>query len=207
MYKIDFKKSLKPLYGPTKTKGIHLVDVPAMRFLMIDGHGDPNVSQDYKAAVEALYTISYALKAASKKQLEKDYVVPPLEGLWWSKSMGSFKAREKNLWEWTMMIMVPEWIGPAMIDAAITKARKKKTLSALEHLRVELLEEGRAAQVLHIGSYDDEGPVIAKMHEQFMPEHGLEPIGKHHEIYLSDPRKVAPERLKTILRQPVREMA
>jgi len=207
MDKIDFKRSLKPLYGPTKTKGIHLVDVPAMRFLMIDGHGDPNVSQDYRAAVEALYTISYALKAASKKQLERDYVVPPLEGLWWSKSMGSFKARKKNLWEWTMMVMVPEWVGPAMIDAVITKARRKKTLSALDHLRVELLEEGRAAQVLHIGSYDDEGPVIAKLHEQFLPGHGLEPIGKHHEIYLSDPRKVAPERLKTILRQPVRETA
>ncbi|WP_417582970.1 GyrI-like domain-containing protein [Pelagibacterium sp.] len=205
MEKVDFKKQLKTLYGPTKSRGLYLVDVPTMRFLMIDGRGDPNIESGYRDAVETLYAVAYALKSASKTQLERDYVVPPLEGLWWARDVKSFAARDKHKWKWTMMIMVPDWIGPAMIVAAIETARTKKRPVALDRLRVEALAEGKAVQVLHIGAYDDEGPVIARMHNSFIPELGLVPVGRHHEIYLGDPRKTAPEKLRTVLRQPVRE--
>src|SRR5690606_39075420 len=144
-----------------------VVDVPAMRFLVVDGHGDPNTTSAYGEGVEALYAVAYALKFASKKQLDRDYVVPPLEGLWWSSDMASFLTREKDKWDWTMMIMVPEWIGPAMIERVIEGVRKKKMPRALDRLRVETLEEGLAVQVLHIGSYDDEGPVLQKLHNEF----------------------------------------
>lgn len=204
MEKIDFKKHLKALYGPTKSQGFHVVQVPTMRFLMVDGKGDPNTAPAYKEAVEALYSVAYALKFASKKQLEKDYIVPPLEGLWWAEDMNSFVTREKALWSWTMMIMVPDWIGPALIAGTMKAVRAKKGLPGLERLRVEALEEGKAVQVLHIGPYDDEGPVLDRLHNQFLPQKELSPTGKHHEIYLSDPRRAAPERLRTILRQPVK---
>ncbi|MCD7060218.1 GyrI-like domain-containing protein [Pelagibacterium xiamenense] len=204
MDKVDFKKSLKAFYGPTKARGIHLVDVPPMRFLMIDGQGDPNTASSYADAVATLYAVAYALKFASKTQLDKDYAVPPLEGLWWSRDMTAFAARDKDKWPWTMMLMVPEWVGPRMIDDAITRTREKKAPAALDKLRVELFEEGRAIQALHTGSYDEEGPLIAKMHEEAIERHGFSLTGKHHEIYLSDPRRVAPEKLRTILRQPVK---
>jgi hypothetical protein len=202
--KVDFKKSLKQLYAPTKSKGFHVVDVPAMRFLMIDGKGDPNSAPEYRQAVEALYALAYALKFASKTQLDKDYVVPPLEGLWWAKDMNTFITREKSKWEWTMMMMIPEWIGPAMIDAGFAKVRAKKFVPALADVRVESYQEGRAVQILHVGSYDDEGAVLSALHNRYLPENGYVMTGKHHEIYLSDPRKVAPEKLKTVLRQPVK---
>jgi hypothetical protein len=204
MDKVDFRKSLKTLYGPTRSKGIHLVEVPPLRYLMVDGKGDPNTSEAYPAAIAALYAVAYTLKAASKSQLDRDYTVPPLEGLWWAKDMKAFARNDRQRWLWTMMLMVPDWIGPRMIDAAIAKAGQKKAALDLSNLRVEALEEGRAVQVLHIGSYADEAPVIADMHDRFMVENGLVPVGKHHEIYLSDPRKSAPDKLKTILRQPVR---
>jgi len=204
LVKVDVRKSLKPLYGPTRSKGIHLVEVPPLRYLMVDGKGDPNTSEAYPAAIAALYAVAYTLKAASKSQLDRDYTVPPLEGLWWAKDMKAFARNDRQRWLWTMMLMVPDWIGPRMIDAAIAKAGQKKAALDLSNLRVEALEEGRAVQVLHIGSYADEAPVIADMHDRFMVENGLVPVGKHHEIYLSDPRKSAPDKLKTILRQPVR---
>jgi hypothetical protein len=205
MSKIDFKKELKHLYRPSPKEFV-VVDVPPMNFLMIDGHGDPNTAQEYQDAVEALYAVSYKLKFTSKKELGKDYVVPPLEGLWWAEDMEAFTAaRDKSAWDWTMMIMQPEWITQEMVEEAV-KQVEKKGLPALSQLYLETYREGLAVQILHIGSYDDEGPTIAKMHHEFMPENGYEPVGKHHEIYLSDPRKVAPEKLKTVLRQPVRKI-
>ena len=205
MSKIDFKKELKHLYRPSPREFV-VVDVPPMNFLMIDGHGDPNTAQEYQDAVEALYAVSYKLKFTSKKELGKDYVVPPLEGLWWAEDMETFTtARDKSAWDWTMMIMQPEWITQEMVEEAV-KQVEKKGLPALSKLRLETYHEGLAVQILHIGSYDDEGPTIAKMRQEFMPENGYEPAGKHHEIYLSDPRKVAPEKLKTVLRQPVRKI-
>ena len=201
----DFKKELKHLYRPS-AKEFVVVDVPPMKFLMIDGHGDPNTAQEYQDAVEALYAVSYKLKFVSKKELGKDYVVPPLEGLWWAEDMETFTtARDKSAWDWTMMIMQPEWITQEMVEEAV-KQVEKKGLPALSKLRLETYREGLAVQILHIGSYDDEGPTMAKLHNEFIPANGYQEAGKHHEIYLSDPRKVAPEKLKTVLRQPVRKI-
>ena len=206
MSKIDFKKELKHLYKPSGKK-FEVVDVPSMQFLLIDGHGDPNTAQDYQDAVEALYGVSYKLKFMSKKELGKDYVVPPLEGLWWAENMETFASqRDKSQWDWTMMILQPEWITPEMVNAAIQEVEKKKGLPALAKLRLETYHEGLSVQIMHTGSYDDEGPILAELHSEFIPENGYEEAGKHHEIYLSDPRKVVPDKLKTVLRQPIRKI-
>lgn len=204
MSTIDFKKELKHLYQPSAKK-FEVVDVPPMNFLMIDGHGDPNTAQEYKDALEALYAVSYKLKFMSKKESGKDYVVPPLEGLWWAEDMETFTTqRDMSAWDWTMMIMQPEWITREMVGEAV-KQVEQKGLPALSKLRLETYHEGLAVQILHIGPYSAEAPTIARMHA-FIDENGYEPAGKHHEIYLSDPRKVAPEKLKTVLRQPVRKV-
>ncbi len=203
MQKTDFKKEMKAFYQPS-AKEFAIVDVPAMRFLMVDGKGDPRSAQSYEEAIAALYSVSYPLKFASKKQLARDYVVPPLEGLWWADDMMAFVEDRRDDWKWTMMIMVPDWIAPSMIDEAVEAAKAKKDLPALTLLRHEMFEEGRCVQILHIGPYSEEGPVLARLHDEFMPANGLTYNGRHHEIYLGDPRKTAPEKLKTVLRQPVR---
>ncbi len=205
MSKIDFKKEYKHLYRPS-TKEFVVVDVPPMQFLMIDGHGDPNTVQEYKDAIAALYAVSYKIKFMSKKGLEKDYVVMALEGLWWADDMETFSTREKSAWDWTMMIMQPEWITQEMVTEAISQVEKSKGLVALPKLRMETYHESLAVQIMHVGSYDDEGPTLHRLHTEFIPENGYEMAGKHHEIYLSDVRKVAPEKLKTVLRQPVRKV-
>jgi len=204
MSKIDFKKELKYLYRPS-AKGFVVVDVPPMNYLMIDGHGDPNTAQEYQDALEALYAVAYKLKFLSKKALGKDYVVPPLEGLWWAEDMEAFTTKlDKSDWDWTMMIMQPEWITEEMVQEAASQVAKTKNPPALPKLRLETYHEGLAVQILHLGSYDDEGPALHRMHQEFIPHNGYEMAGKHHEIYLSDPRRVTPEKLKTVLRQPVR---
>lgn len=204
MDKLDFKKSMKALFSPPAGK-FSLVEVPRLQFLMADGKGDPNVSPDYRRAVEWLFSASYALKFMSKKELARDYVVPPLEGLWWADDMAAFHTRDKAAWSWTMMVMQPEWITQEMFGRAAGKAAGKLGARP-ESLRLEWYEEGLSVQTLHVGSYDDEGLVLRRLHEEFLPANGLGPTGRHHEIYLSDPRKVAPDKLKTILRQPVRRM-
>ena len=201
MSKTDFKKEWKHLYRPS-AKEFVVVDVPPMNFLMIDGHGDPNTAQEYKDAIEALYAVAYKLKFMSKKEKGMDYIVPPLEGLWWVENMEEFTTDDKSVWDWTMMIMQPEWITQEMFEEALKEVEKKKDPPALSRLRLETYHEGPSVQIMHIGPYDAEGPTIARMHA-FIDENGYEPAGKHHEIYLGDPRKVAPERLKTVLRQPV----
>jgi len=203
MDKIDFRKELKTLYNPPAGR-FEVVDVPAMNFFMADGEGDPNTATTYREAVEALYAASYTLKFMAKKALSRDYVVPPLEGLWWAEDMTTFTSRDKGRWSWTMMIMIPDFIDAAMAEQAIAAAAKKKELPGLARLRVENLDEGRSVQTMHIGSYDEEGPVLKRLHAEFLPQNGLVETGKHHEIYLGDPRKTAPEKLKTILRQPVK---
>jgi hypothetical protein len=205
MSKIDFKKELKHLYQPSKADFV-VVDVPEMSFLKIDGHGDPNSAPEYSQAVEALYAVAYKIKFLSKKD-ERDYVVPPLEGLWWAEDMDSFSsARDKSQWDWTMMIMTPDWIAGDMVETAKEVAAKGKDLSSLEILRWEPYQEGLSAQILHLGSYDDEGPVLTRLHEDWMPSNGYTFNGLHHEIYLSDPRRVEESKLKTILRQPIRKI-
>ena len=203
MTKIDYKKEWKHLYNPPKTN-FTVIDVPNLQFLMVDGHGDPNTAQEYQDAIEVLYGVAYKMKFTSKETLERDYVVPPLEGLWWAEDMAAFStARDKSLWDWTMMIMTPEWITAEMFVDAIEQVREAKNPVALDKVRLEHYHEGLSVQIMHIGSFDDEGPVLAEMHSEFIPGSGYVENGKHHEIYLSDFRKVSPEKLKTVLRQPV----
>lgn len=200
MDKIDFRRTLKHYQA---TRRIELIDVPDMAFVMVDGAGNPNTAPAYQSAIEWLYSTSYALKFAAKATLGRDYVVPPLEGLWWADDPADFTARRKDNWRWTMMIMAPDFITGAMFDAAAAKAAGKLG-KAPASLRLEARKEGASLQVLHVGSYDDEGPILAQLHDLEMPARGLTFNGHHHEIYLSDARRTAPDKLKTILRQPVR---
>jgi hypothetical protein len=200
MAKIDFKKELKHLYSPPKGK-FTIVDVPMMNFLMVDGNGYPVGNPSYEQALEALYGVSYGLKFASKAQ-GKDYIVPPLEGLWWMEDMSKFSMQKKDEWEWTMMIMQPEWVTRKMVDAVITDVAQKKALPALEKMRFEAYHEGLSVQTFYIGPYSEEGPTIASMHT-YVEVEGFSLRGKHHEIYLNDARKTAPEKLKTVIRQPI----
>lgn len=202
MAKIDFKMELRTLYDAPKGRFAR-VDVPRLRYVMIDGQGDPNTAPAYMAAIEWLYPVSYAMKFAGKRELGKDYVVPPLEGLWWADDPADFVARRKDRWRWTMLIMVPDFVGQDVYEAALAKTRAKLGAPP-ETLRLESLTEGLSLQTLHIGSYDDEGPILAHLHDELMPAENLDFNGRHHEIYLSDPRKTAPGKLKTILRQPVK---
>ena len=201
--KTDFKKDLDAYRAPLCE--FRIVEVPDLQYLMIDGYGDPNASPMFTHAVEALYPLAYKLKFASKRELGRDYVVMPLEGLWWAEDMDAFTAsRDKSRWDWTLMIMVPDWIDQDLLATAALQAGAKNRPDRLDEVRMETLSEGRCVQTLHIGSYDDETQLLARMHHEFIAGHGLTMVGRHHEIYLSDARKVAPERLRTILRQPVR---
>lgn len=200
MVKLDLKKTLKHLYGPSAKEAVE-INVPTMNFIMIDGKGDPNTAKEYREAIEALYQLSYALKFKVKKELEIDYGVMPLEGLWWVANMEDFSADDKDAWLWTMMIMQPEMVGNELVTEAMTEVRKKKAPAALDKARFEEFDEGWAVQIMHIGPYAAEAPTIERLHG-WIAEHGYTRRGKHHEIYLSDPRRSAPEKLKTIIRQP-----
>ena len=201
MEKVDFKKELKHLYQASARKVVQ-VDVPPMGFLMVDGEGDPNTAQAYEDAIEALFAVAYTLKFMVKKgPLALDYGVMPLEGLWWADDMTHFGTRDKSNWKWTAMIMQPPFITPAMMYGAIAEVQKKKTLPALGRMRLANFAEGQCAQTLHVGPFSGEGPTIAKVH-QFIRAHG-HLRGKHHEIYLSDIRKAAPDKWTTIIRQPM----
>jgi hypothetical protein len=201
--KTDFKKDLDA-YRAT-LREFRIVEVPDLRYLMIDGRGDPNTSPAFTHAAEALYPVAYKLKFASKRQRGRDYVVMPLEGLWWAEDMDVFTtSRDKSRWNWTLMIMVPDWIDHDLFATAVQEAGAKNRPARLDEVRLEVLSEGRCVQTLHIGSYDDEAALLARMHHEFIPAHGLTMVGRHHEIYLSDARRVAPDKLRTILRQPVR---
>ena len=201
MDKIDLKKTLKHMYSPS-AKEISVIDVPRMNFLMIAGEGNPNTTQTYHEAVEALFAVSYAAKFMLKKETTAiDYTVMPLEGLWWADDMTLFSLENKDIWKWTAMIMQPEYVTHEGFEEAKNQVVKKKDLPALQRLRLESFREGQSAQILYIGSYADEGPTIKAIHH-FIETHGCTRNGKHHEIYLSDPNKTAPDKLKTIIRQP-----
>ncbi len=199
--KIDLKRRYSDLYSAPR----YFVEVtaPTLTYLVVEGMGDPNVSPAYAEAVESLYAVSYAVKFASK-QAGRDYVVAPLEGLWTAPDLAVFTERDKSAWHWTMMILQPDWIDAPMVAKARADVAAKKGLAAEVELRS--LTEGRCVQVLHMGPYDDEAPLLDRLHREYMPEHGLTFAGPHHEIYLSDPRRVAPTKLRTILRQPVRPL-
>jgi hypothetical protein len=202
MAKLDLKRELKSLYAPSR-KVVEDVIVPPMNFLMIDGEGDPNTSTAYRDAVEALFSVSYKVKFGIKRQGGVDYAVMPLEGLWWADDLSVFERREKRSWKWTMMIMQPPMVTGEAIRAGIEVVRKAKVLASLDGLRFESFEEGHCAQMLHIGPFSEEGPTIERIHAHIR-SHG-ELRGKHHEIYLSDIRRAAPEKWKTIIRQPMRK--
>jgi hypothetical protein len=198
--KVDLKRDQRALYAPPTGRFVE-VHVPAMRYLAVDGSGRPG-SPAYQQAVEALFAASYAAKFLSKGDLDRDYVVLPLEGLWWSEDMDTFRTREKDRWSWRMLIRQPDWLDEQILTAAVAQARSKdRDPDGL--LRLVELDEGRCLQTLHVGSYDDEGPTLAHLHDEYLPAQGLRPVGLHHEIYLSDARRVAPDKLRTILRQPV----
>lgn len=198
----DIKRERRDLYG-ARTGRFDVVEVPPLQFLLADGRGDPNTAEEYRTVVEALYTLSYTVRALAKAGLGRTHTVGPLEGLWYAEDRGAFAARDKDAWRWTMMIVQPGWITAEIISTAVDRVTVTKPHVAVDGVRFDEFTEGLSVQTLHVGPYDDEGPTIARMHEEILPAHGLSPTGHHHEIYLSDPRKVAPDRLRTILRQPV----
>ena len=202
--KIDFKKTQKELYQP-KAKEVVIVEVPEMKFLMIDGMGSPGDSKEYQEALATIYPVAFKTKFLSKAK-GKDYVVPPLEGLWWADDMNDYRSGVRDKWKWTMMIMQPDWISKQMIEEAIEITRKNKPelSELLNKLRLESYIEGKSAQIMHLGPFSEEGPTIDKVHV-FIEESGGNFDGlthKHHEIYLSDPRRAKPENMKTVIRQP-----
>lgn len=199
--KTDLKTSV-PGYEATRGE-FTTVTLPPLRYLMVDGHGDPNTAPAYERALATIYPFAYRLKFLSKRTLDRDYGVPPLEALWWADDPDAFTtARDKSRWSWTVLSLVPEWIEQQHLDAVRADLAGQASAPVLDELRVDVLDEGTCVQTLHVGPYDMEGPVIAALHDHAAAQ-GLRLTGRHHEIYLSDPRRSAPERLRTILRQPV----
>lgn len=208
MAKIDLKKENKELYNPSREE-VSLVNVPEMNFLMIDGQGDPNTSKEYQDAMETLFPVSYKTKFISKKEKSQDYVVMPLEGLWWVDNMEDFTIEDKSGWKWTVMMRQPDFVTRSMINKAMDEVEKKKDPPALSKIRFESLNEGLCAQIMHIGPYSEEWSTVERLHnfirEKEYDFDGIRPGEKHHEIYLSDLRRTKPERLRTIIRQPMRQ--
>ncbi|MGD8457164.1 MAG: GyrI-like domain-containing protein [Anaerolineales bacterium] len=198
--KIDYKKELKTFYNPPQKDPV-IVDVPPMNFLMIDGKGDPNTAREYQDAMTTIYTVAYTIKFAVKGT-GTDFVVMPLEGLWWVPDMDLFSVDDKNAWLWTAMIMQPDPVTVDVFEEAVEQARQKKNPPSIDKIRFEQYDEGTSVQLMHIGPYADEAPNIERMHA-YAFDQGYTLRGKHHEIYLSDPNRTAPERLKTVIRQPI----
>ncbi len=201
--KVDYKKSLKEFYSAIAAEPA-VVQVPKMQFLMIDGHGDPNTSKKYTDAIQALYPLAYAIKFICKRKYDSDFGVMPLEGLWWAENMEAFDMVDKSNWLWTVMIMQPEVVSEDIFEQAIEQVSAKKSLSSLAKIRFEAYEEGRAAQILHVGPYAEEQPTIQNLHNFIKQQGGILEVSHkhHHEIYLSDPRLSEPSKIKTIIRQP-----
>ena len=203
--KVDLKRQL-PCYTAPRGR-LEVVTVPPLQYLMIDGRGDPNTSPAYTNALASLYPLAYTLKFFSKRELGRDYGVMPLEGLWWADDMADFTTRrDKSKWHWTLLNLLPDWIAAEQVEAARRTVAAKGTAPALDAVRLESFDEGLCVQTLHVGSYDDEGPVLRRLHEEFVPATGLRMTGTHHEVYLSDARRTAPAKLRTILRQPVERL-
>jgi hypothetical protein len=201
MEKIDLKKELKALYNPT-AKEVTLIDVPKMNFLMIDGQGAPE-SEQFMQAMQAMYPIAYTIKFDKKKTGGPDFTAMALEALWWAEDMAVFmpETADRNKWQWTVMMLQPDFVTRKDFDAAVAATKKKKDNPALNHVQFERFAEGKSAQIMHIGPYAAEGPNIQRLHQK-IAEIGGKLSGRHHEIYLSDPRRVTPDRMKTVIRQP-----
>jgi hypothetical protein len=201
MPKIDLKKENKEFYYPS-AREVSSLKIPEMKFIMIDGQGDPNTSKEYQDAMKTIFPVSYKTKFISKKEKSQDYVVMPLEGLWWTDNMEEFSIADKSSWKWTVMIRQPDFVGKSMIDRAMEELEKKKDIPARSKVRLETFKEGETVQIMHIGPYGEaEAPAVNKLHE-YIEKEGYQLRGKHHEIYISDMRRTKPEKLKTVIRQP-----
>lgn len=207
MEKVDFKKELKQMFQPS-AKSVEIINVPEFGFLMVDGLGNPNDSAEFQDAVQALYSVSFTIKMMPKTGAVPDgyfeYVVPPLEGLWWIDGSTQFDFNSKDNWRWTLMIMQPNFVSKGLVKSVVEKLTDKKPSPALSKVRFERFCEGLAVQIMHIGPYAEEAPTVEKLHN-FAQTNGYELCGKHHEIYLGDPRRTQPHKLKTVIRQPVRK--
>lgn len=201
--KTDLKKDRKDLYRPG-SKYFAEVVVPPMTYLAFDGHGDPNTSALYPVALQGAYSVAYATRFACRIRTGDDFVVGPLEGLWSSPDPAAFTRRRKDDWDWTMLIPLPDHVTRDDVTIGLAEAARKKPTVAVAQVKILALDEGRCLQIMHVGSFDDEAPTLARLHDKVMPQRGLTFNGPHHEIYLSDVRRTVPERLRTILRQPVR---
>jgi hypothetical protein len=201
MLKIDLKKDLPRLYQASAREPA-IVEVPALNFLMLDGAGDPNGSVHFQAAAAALFSVAYTLRSMVKKEQAIDYRVMPLEGLWSADDPTQFSPDRKDLWKWTLMIMQPVFVTSNLVRLALEQVSQKKKLPDLDRMKFLKYREGLAAQILHVGPYAEEWPAVAGLHD-FIQARGYQPRGNHHEIYLRDPRRCAPEKLPTIIRQPI----
>lgn len=200
--KIDHKREIA---GYTARRGVFsLIELPPLQYLMIDGRGDPDTADAYRDAIATIYPLAYKLKFLSTTELGQDYTVMPLEALWWADDMSSFTAaRDTSAWRWTLLNLVPDWLDAGHVELAHSRLAAAGGAPVLDGLRFDTLDEGLCVQTLHLGPYDDEGPLLERMHHEFIPANGLRMTGRHHEVYLSDARRTAPEKLRTILRQPV----
>jgi hypothetical protein len=199
MPKIDLRKELKPLYTASSKKAA-LVEIPKMKFLMIDGPGHPDGNPLFQHSMEALFGVAYTLKFSSKLGPQKlDWTMMLPEGLWWVEGPEPFEKADKSAWRWTLMIVQPDAVTSAMVREAKKTLKERKNPARVDDVRLESLREGRCVQILHIGPYDAEKPAIDKLHA-FAAENGYRVTGKHHEIYFSDPRRTKPEKLRTIVR-------
>ncbi|MEW6439430.1 MAG: GyrI-like domain-containing protein [bacterium] len=202
-YPVSYKKELKHLYHASSSE-VEVVEVPPMRFLMVDGTGDPNASQEFQEAVESLFAVSFTSRILMNKSREGiAHGVMPLEGLWWADEMSRIRLQDKGSWKWTLMIMQPEPVDADIVRQAVRQVFRKKNLSVLGKLRFEEFSEGSAAQIMHVGPFSQDAGTIERLHD-FIASNGFVPSGKHHEIYLSDVRRTPAGKWKTILRQPIR---
>ena len=202
MSKIDLKKDLGDLYKVSANE-ISLVQVPKLSYLMVEGKGDPNAS-DYQEAIEALFSVSYAIKFLIKGQdISKDYVVMPLESLWWAEDISAFAENRKDEWLWKAMILQPDFVTKSVFEDVLEKIKVKKGFACLDKMSFSTYEEGLCVQLMHIGNYSNEyRKSIQKLHS-YIDENNYSFNGKHHDIYLNDLRKTVESMLKTIIRQAV----
>lgn len=201
---LDLKIAYKHLYSPS-SKTVNVVNIPPLSYLMIDGEGNPNTAPDYVSAVEALYGLAYGIRAV-RKAAGDTFTVMPLEGLWAFKGeqVENFNVTDadKDRFVWTLMILQPESVTAELVATARENLRVgKKSTAFTDKVRFESYHEGEAVQIMHLGPYSAEGPTVARLHAH-IENNGWSLRSRHHEIYLSDPRKVAPEKMKTVIRQP-----
>jgi hypothetical protein len=202
MPKIDLKKELKPLYTASSKKAA-LVDIPRMKFLMVDGSGHPDGNPLFQQGMEALFGVAYTLKFSSKLGPQKlDWTMMPPEGVWWVEGSECFEKADKSAWRWTLMIAQPDAVTSGMVREAKKKLKERKNPALVDEVRLESLRKERCVQILHIGPYNAEQPAIEKL-LAFAAENGYKVAGRHREIYFSDPKRTKPEKLKTIIRLPV----